>query len=50
MAPRKVPLDNESRKVLSEACAGLPGKFQDGGFIVEGVEIANGSPCEDWIP
>lgn len=38
-----MPLDNESRKVLSEACAGLPGKFQDGGFIVEGLEIANGS-------
>ena len=33
---RQVPLDDESRKVLASACEGLPGRFQEGGFVVQG--------------
>ena len=33
---RQVPLDDESRKVLESACEGLPGRFQEGGFVVQG--------------
>ncbi|CAL1128689.1 unnamed protein product [Cladocopium goreaui] len=35
---RQVPLDDESRKVLESACEGLPGRFQEGGFVVQGAE------------
>lgn len=34
----QVPLDDESRKVLESACEGLPGRFQEGGFVVQGAE------------
>eukprot|EP00435_Cladocopium_sp_Y103_P048384 s440_g14.t1 len=34
----QVPLDDESRKVLESACEGLPGHFQEGGFVVQGAQ------------
>eukprot|EP00913_Durusdinium_trenchii_P033036 g30927.t1 len=33
----KMPLDDESRRILRDACEGLPGTFQDGGFMVQGA-------------
>lgn len=36
-ALRKMPLDDESRRILRDACEGLPGTFQDGGFMVQGI-------------
>ena len=41
---RQVPLDDESRKVLESACEGLPGRFQEGGFVVQGEGAPGTSP------
>ena len=32
----RMPLDDRGRQVLQDACAGLEGHFEDGGFKVEG--------------